>query len=1844
MKFIKPELIINGKDYSNDLKGKSIEQAILYIREDLALNYGDNLSIKSAYFDDIEQKVTYDHKNEYYDINFLSELLKQNILDLENDWIVRFTLPKKELDQNIACDYNYNIIDLVCNDNSCLTVQLTTREENFNDTNIKINIDSLFKEEEVSFELSYKREKGNNLSLKVYNPELYTNQTISLEKFITEYNCNVEKQGTLSLDNSIISGFDATSYAKLPYNFMIDDNVKTFEIQWRFNVPVFNNAIRFFGKDILNTASCNLTTGISSSKIILYVSSNNTSWDVCNGVVGKTTLTANTWYTANLKYDGANYTLDVTPDDGDVVQEINVANTNYPYTREDCNTIFGKHSTYVYDWQLDLNNTYIKINNEFVWEGLNKNELHPIKIYLGQKSKYSVPAANCYIAGNLKEEHGKLSDFQTYNWAGIDPWNPEDKDWEFVIGCDLNTNGNNTLIGNTTNAASGGGFMLTTTSNELIFDGTNNGSSWTKATFNTGLLCTEDSHWIKIKRSSDENIEYRTKILKILNDYKNRLYEDTFDVAFGYAPAFTVMYCNKATYYRIKGFTNEEHQAEINVEIDLLTAKIADYEMQLDTLDVEGLFTWDADYNISPFVSHSLTSDQIQAISLCEQLHDLTLQKKEQEAFLTFIKQSNFFMFLASTDDQTYPNYNTVALMKTGIQELHSHDTINTLEVTTTANYDKLLIEDANNTLLKTDAFKYSFHWAAFDEPDKWYDGAYFYSGNNMSPYTQQMRFGLTNRSNPWQGNIYLEKAYLKIGEEIVWKGLTELDEYNTETVVNIDKNPTVANSCIQVNNTEMSGFAAAIYGIIPTIKTPTSSMEWMLHYRSPKTAVAYSLLDHHGSYKGLIIRIPSSGIIQCWLSNTGSSWNVMNDKRSTLKIPFDTDVSMRITWNGSTYNIDVKTKEQDEWINYITLDNELPINYETKDGQGIGGGDNSNYFNGGIYYLEDCYLNIDDERVWSGITYIKDYGTEKPELTIKDVETTDVVIKEFIEHKETIPYIIDENVEIEKIKNNLITYLENKNLYISDDGTDIDPTYQWASTEQFNQVFDGKSFDEVKQINFDNLKWTLKYGTLTCGADLYGTTKLRTGILTTMSRKNGAELPFIFDVTEGQTWEAVFRAMCITYSNTRDVVLGNGLSNTDYNNFAIQWGGSRAVLWMSTKMTAEDIVNGVSGVNPINVYEFRYIKVCYDGWNYYWEWSIDGENWIRDYCVENQHGFMALDPFPLTLGDEYNSTRACDAIDLQNCYFKINDKYIWKGCPDKDKNNTKLYIHNDVTLQDNKFSNFTTTNYIRMFVPQVINSCKIEMDFHTPETVTGTANLFGSCYQDVHTPKAYLYNNNIYMGFPTASHAWMPATLPNWSFKLDTDYHIEITWDGLTYTYKIKENGIALETKTGDLDTLGWDQDLTIGLNANANPWYSNGYIDLSTFKVYINGELYCNGQDLIDYSNKYDAQIRGKITRNNNYFVNSQHGYWNAIGVSNDLFYERGSQHICKEKYDRNAINVPETVSSLYTYLRQKNNLSLADVSGKCKPDSKTHINTQWTDAKTALNANKVISTSGVMTLFNNDISGKIVKDFAYWIWPDEVEEGQTATTGTFAIYLHYIEEAEERELIKQEWFDYITEQGLFVSEDGSDVWESNQWINQTEWDNYFKNTAIGTLQTTNPEDKTWTLKNGTKKEAVPGGGSLTSCSVGTNYLFGMSDGFYNFRYVENTFPATKIRGIPTTTKHASTYSSYEEHLKTITNHLVGVTVDGYPTPEDSSLIEIIKNNLEEWTYTWAPTIITVSTGNVIDVLNNNGFELTSTLNSLLDKTYTINSAIVVTCINPNNDKYVRMFYANCDSGGGR
>lgn len=197
-------------------------------------------------------------------------------------------------------------------------------------------------------------------------------------------------------------------------------------------------------------------------------------------------------------------------------------------------------------------------------------------------------------------------------------------------------------------------------------------------------------------------------------------------------------------------------------------------------------------------------------------------------------------------------------------------------------------------------------------------------------------------------------------------------DLYNntpTEDVYNVNIVGSLTN-----NNGVLSGFSASNYATLPYTFNPSNS-NWEvvvpITTASSFTNSGIFASTNNSTFVGIHLQLLTDGKLHLYLSSDGTSHNLASNVAGASTLSANTKYWIKVAFNGVSYNVYSSTTGDfnGEEVTEITVNSsatlcpmtitELGENPDTR---------YSNPFNGSID-LNGCYINIDGQRWWSGVT-----------------------------------------------------------------------------------------------------------------------------------------------------------------------------------------------------------------------------------------------------------------------------------------------------------------------------------------------------------------------------------------------------------------------------------------------------------------------------------------------------------------------------------------------------------------------------------------------------------------------------------------------------------------------------------------------------------------------------------------------------------------------------------------------------------------------------------------------------------------------------------------------------------
>lgn len=341
---------------------------------------------------------------------------------------------------------------------------------------------------------------------------------------------------------------------------------------------------------------------------------------------------------------------------------------------------------------------------------------------------------------------------------------------------------------------------------------------------------------------------------------------------------------------------------------------------------------------------------------------------------------------------------------------------------------------------------------------------------------------------------------------------------------------------------------------------------------------------------------------------------------------------------------------------------------------------------------------------------------------------------------------------------------------------------------------------------------------------------------------------------SSADTWEIVIRAQ--VKSNDTQQMISFGTS--DCKGFLGRLESKRLRIYMSGNGSSWNIYGPISNDYQFTENEWYYFKFYYDGTYFKVDSSSDGENWENR--INNTKTFQIYtNNQPIYLGYRYSYTGEYwrGSINLDECYIKVNNQYIWQG------NNLitdGIYNTGCFISKDEGWTNFagTNVNYLRTvnnFNPGT-NSWEIGITFTTGDNIT-TEQAIISGHDN------YFYNFSIMNG---KFAYWISSNGSSWNIanneygsvnvKPNTTYFVNLVFDydnSLYRTVVQYDDVYGIEDYTKSCTIYGdFNNFLKFGLaRSGSTPFY--GSISIKQTKIYLDNNIWFYGPDAelnVDYN----------------------------------------------------------------------------------------------------------------------------------------------------------------------------------------------------------------------------------------------------------------------------------------------------------------------------------------------------------------------------------------------------------
>lgn len=430
-------------------------------------------------------------------------------------------------------------------------------------------------------------------------------------------------------------------------------------------------------------------------------------------------------------------------------------------------------------------------------------------------------------------------------------------------------------------------------------------------------------------------------------------------------------------------------------------------------------------------------------------------------------------------------------------------------------------------------------------------------------------------------------------------------------------------------------------------------------------------------------------------------------------------------------------------------------------------------------------------------------------------------------------------------------------------EGTPDDYTY---TTEEITPVEvtanDDYDFTEfVPSTEFDyyedkNKLYTLtrrireyyKYGTELNATVTGSFAKIDKGVARGVSTSNYLTLPENFNVSDGSTWEMIFKFNLANNTTSQRIFGGHG---TKYG-LAIDVNSTGLIsLYASSNGSSWNLMSNKTGSTAIQVNKDYWFKMKFTGTTYVVSLSTDGQEWVDEFTVESS---LPLCNFgAVYLGTAVDTRDLYGTIDLKESYININGSRWWSG---------DSYTKVGSWIDDGVASGFSTSNYLTL-----------------PEIFTPSSNTWEQVYKittgsDVSTQQVFVGNGGAQYKLMSGVQSgrfrlWLSSNNSTWDITdsagsytvlSSTEYYIRLKFTGTSYTLEYSLNGnedsyitdIAVSSST----LITNSNTLSFGVNKFSSgaviPFL--GSIDLTQSYIKINNKNWWHGTKAVE-STKDDA-----------------------------------------------------------------------------------------------------------------------------------------------------------------------------------------------------------------------------------------------------------------------------------------------------------------------------------------------------------------------------------------------------
>ena len=1248
--------------------------------------------------------------------------------------------------------------------------------------------------------------------------------------------------GTLTNNNNIFSGFTSTDYITLPNILTISENTD-FEIVINFTTgsDITTNQNLFSS---LSTEGYGIALNIASSVLSLYLSSNGTSWDICKAMLGNSVLLPNANYFCKLKFDGQKYVYYLSQDGIEWSEEC-VVKTSLRVVQATKNPYIGYYNKSVsFSGSIDINKSYIKINNELWWEAglirqnenghkyyniINKSQIDSIYNTYGIADFYGVDEENKRIFLPRNKYFQQLTDDTTKVNKLVEAGLPNiTGEYSNTSRAELYPAGSMTFKGalqqgasnkntvSTANNYTGYGFKFDASASNPIYG--NSDTVQPQSSLKLLYYCVgntkADTSWVNIVAQVDEGV-------KEIYDQKAEVLQEIEDLRQDSITEIDTLRQNSVT------------------EVDTLRATSVNEISTLNTSSLEQIDT--------------LRSDSIQEV----------LSTKED--------------YLQELEDKRVSsNESLVETKNSGLQEL---------------------VETSENLI------KQSRLWAVGTEEENAEGSAKYWAkvaelSSSNAIFDTKVSDHILNDAEAYGWTLCGTKAYKEavVGEHLGYPTFYEtcLNEYEQAEVVDILYSYNVTTTgTLTKNDGVITGFTSANYASTPDI-IPFGKNPWeaVIKFNSGNLTANSPIIGGATKFaSGLAPYTTTGKTINYTLTSNGTSFDVIPTVTGTYTFTENSWYYLKIIFTGNAYEFYIST-DSFEWILDYSTESSTPIYENSKWILGTGCIGATTWYAGlGNYIdLNECYINIDGERWWTGTTRFNTYRYKNGHeyYLEQDKQYVDQIINIHTNNMYGI------NLEEQSI---IIPHI-NRTLIESKQPSSTDSS--WYNLYSDGWCEQGGFF--ASSVNNNNCTVTFLKPFKDNNYDIQTTSVSAEGYAFITNKTNTSALIGVNGGNKARNWQAS------GYTNLPDTKLtytymctGNSQADTSWINVVEQVVEGAKEIYDTKEGVLQEIdilrqgsvnevdtlrldsINEVDTLRQDSLQEMEYKRVASnesiidtkeDSIQELVETSQDLINESRKWAVGTDEDNIEGSAKYWAGVAELSSSNAMFDIKVSDHILKDSEAYGWglqgtyvyreavlnehlgyptfyDKCSEEYKNSFMAIpnVNTVGTLTNNKgvLSGFSVDNYgIMPKYPTNINSFDIQFKFTTGNSLDTSATIFGQYVTNMSTPQfGTTENGEVYFIASADGTAWSAGI----STKVNPNqvYILNVNWDGLKISGTLTDE-LGNTTKMGlydvysdELTSLNWTNLIKIGCDASTAPF--NGSIDLNESYIKINNELWWQG-----------------------------------------------------------------------------------------------------------------------------------------------------------------------------------------------------------------------------------------------------------------------------------------------------------------------------------------------------------------------------------------------------------------